>query len=322
MAAPEPFQVPRTPLESRQGYHPKTDDHLKWKSPPSRQLSQQKRVEYESDVRERFYDDYLGSRTTGDARNEILTTSELAKLKFDPSHYRANAFQGLVYDPMRPVPAGLDFNVALQQERVLERHRQTRQRRLSDSSAGANSYYYQEQYSPTDQQQQYTAARGGSTTLPPLQVRPRSALQQSMDEVVSPEMVPAVESWMLNANKKEQGMAADFFRTLSSHGKRPDPASKAALHHTRVRSAVMTPARKQRQEQQAADSTFQQLSREVAMTDKPRSTRKSEPSKKHRLQRSNSEKVATKGAMFAANKQLPSHFAVHPDWASESVGHK
>lgn len=59
----------------------------------------------------------------------------------------------------------------------------------------------------------------------------------------------------------EQDVAADFFRTLSSHGKRPDPASKAALHRTRVRSAVMTPSRKQRQEQQDSESTFQQLSR-------------------------------------------------------------
>lgn len=40
------------------------DDRLMWKSLPSRQLSRQKRVEYESDVRERFYDDYLGNRTS------------------------------------------------------------------------------------------------------------------------------------------------------------------------------------------------------------------------------------------------------------------
>ncbi len=37
----------------------------------------------------------------GDAGNEVLTTSELAKLKFDPNLYRVNAYQGLVYDPMR-----------------------------------------------------------------------------------------------------------------------------------------------------------------------------------------------------------------------------
>ena len=30
-----------------------------------------------------------------------MTTSGLAKLKFDPSVYRVNAYQGLVYDPMR-----------------------------------------------------------------------------------------------------------------------------------------------------------------------------------------------------------------------------
>lgn len=35
----------------------------------------------------------------GDARNEVMTTSELSKLKFDPTIYRANALQGLVYDP-------------------------------------------------------------------------------------------------------------------------------------------------------------------------------------------------------------------------------
>ena len=105
-----------------------------WRSPPSRQLSREKRVEYESDVRERFYDDYIGARTSeahissaqqftcsytytpiacfalafyatpfcclaGDARNEVLTTSELSKLKYDPAIYRANALQGLVYDP-------------------------------------------------------------------------------------------------------------------------------------------------------------------------------------------------------------------------------
>ena len=37
----------------------------------------------------------------GDAGNEVMTTAELAKLKFDPSHYRVNAYQGLAYDPMR-----------------------------------------------------------------------------------------------------------------------------------------------------------------------------------------------------------------------------
>lgn len=46
--------------------HPLTlqDDELTWRSPPSRQLSREKRIEYESDVKERFYDDYIGNRTS------------------------------------------------------------------------------------------------------------------------------------------------------------------------------------------------------------------------------------------------------------------
>ena len=60
----------------------------------------------------------------------------------------------------------------------------------------------------------------------------------------------------------DQDTAAKFFRTISSHGKRPDPASKASLHTTRVRSAVMTPLRKQREEK-AAQSYFQHLARFV-----------------------------------------------------------
>ena len=58
----------------------------------------------------------------------------------------------------------------------------------------------------------------------------------------------------------DQEVATNFFRTLSSHGKRPDPAARAALHRTRVRSAVMTPTRKMR-EDKATQNTFQQLAR-------------------------------------------------------------
>lgn len=39
--------------------------------------------------------------SAGDARNEVMTTRDLSKLKFDPSIYRTNALQGLVYDPAR-----------------------------------------------------------------------------------------------------------------------------------------------------------------------------------------------------------------------------
>ena len=44
------------------------DDELTWRSPPSRQLSRERRIGYESDVQERFYDDYIGDRTS-----EMLT---------------------------------------------------------------------------------------------------------------------------------------------------------------------------------------------------------------------------------------------------------
>ena len=58
----------------------------------------------------------------------------------------------------------------------------------------------------------------------------------------------------------EQDVAVKFFRTISSHGKRPDPAERASMHSTRVRSAVMTPSRKQREEKNA-QSYFQHLAR-------------------------------------------------------------
>lgn len=77
--------APRTPLEYRHGPHPKKvssarkakgatpslrsaaialQDFLLWKTPPSRQLSREKRREFECDVQERFYDDYIGVRNS------------------------------------------------------------------------------------------------------------------------------------------------------------------------------------------------------------------------------------------------------------------
>ena len=47
----------------------------------------------------RIFCSVLHVHTAGDARNEVMTTSELSKLKFNPAIYRANALQGLVYDP-------------------------------------------------------------------------------------------------------------------------------------------------------------------------------------------------------------------------------
>ena len=67
--------------------------------------------------------------------------------------------------------------------------------------------------------------------------------------------------FLMNAPPTEKDIAEKFFRTLSSHGKRPDPASRAALHRSRARSAVMTPSRKQRQEREM-QALYQQMSRQ------------------------------------------------------------
>jgi hypothetical protein len=336
-ATPQKLRVPRTPLESRQGYHPKKDVELTWRSPPSRQLSREKRVEYESDVRERFYDDYIGNRTTGDARNEVMTTSELSKLKYDPSIYRANALQGLVYDPARPVPRGVDLPRALQAERVYSRQREReeyRQRRMSDSSLTINpqqlSYLRNYDTSPTRR-------ISGVATLPAIPGsstadRPRSALQKTLDDSLAPEVVPAVENWFSSATNEEKEIAEKFFRTLSSDGKRPDPASRAALHRTRARSAVMTPSRKQRQEKEV-QGLYQQMSREAGSealgggrgTSDPHHQQEQEtsPTRRPHTRRSGSgkERGPAKGGMFTTSqRQLPAHYTVHPDWASESSG--
>lgn len=101
-----------------------------------------------------------------------------------------------------------------------------------------------------------------------------------MDETLHPEIVQGVETWLSNATPKgkrpmytfttlrtqthyilEKEVATTFLRTLSSHGKRPDPASKAALHRSRVRSAVMTPARKMRAEEKLAQNEYHRLSK-------------------------------------------------------------
>ncbi len=97
----------------------------------------------------------------GDARNEVFTTSQLAKHRHDPNLYRVNAYTGLNYDPMSklfswklttseerdiittsylnycysilgPVPTSVDLKSKLEQEKRWERQRQTRQRRLSE----------------------------------------------------------------------------------------------------------------------------------------------------------------------------------------------
>ena len=54
--------------------------------------------------------------------------------------------------------------------------------------------------------------------------------------------------------------ATKFLRTISSQGQRPDPATKASTHSTRVRSAVMTPSKQQRHEREMAE-TYKLLGR-------------------------------------------------------------
>lgn len=108
------------------------DEQLRWRGPPTRQLTRQRRIEYESDIRERFYDDYIGERRSkstisscpehllvmsncaytsmyvhaaGDAGNAVETN--LAKKRYHPDYYRVNAYQGLIYDPMRKLMSSL-----------------------------------------------------------------------------------------------------------------------------------------------------------------------------------------------------------------------
>lgn len=92
-----------------------------------------------------------------------------------------------------------------------------------------------------------------------------------------PELVPEVEKWLSSANKEgilmivddmaiyihlitDQKTAQKFLRTISSQGQRVDPAAKASTHTSRVRSAVMTPSRQQRQEKEVSVQ-FKELER-------------------------------------------------------------
>lgn len=58
----------------------------------------------------------------------------------------------------------------------------------------------------------------------------------------------------------DRDIATKFIRTISSQGQRPDPATKASTHSSRVRSAVMTPSRQQRQEKETSE-IYKQLER-------------------------------------------------------------
>ena len=70
-----------------------------------------------------------------------------------------------------------------------------------------------------------------------------------------------VYAYIVHVNTEKE-VATNFLRTISSQGSRPlDPAAKAAVHKTRVRSAVMTPARKTREEQKMVQNEYRKLSR-------------------------------------------------------------
>lgn len=80
---------------------------------------------------------------------------DVHKVGFDPNLYRANAYQGLAYDPSRelfiydykllyicnsivtgPVPRGIDYNIMARVETARQKERvqtQMKQRRMSDS---------------------------------------------------------------------------------------------------------------------------------------------------------------------------------------------
>lgn len=56
----------------------------------------------------------------------------------------------------------------------------------------------------------------------------------------------------VRSHELDRDVATKFIRTISSQGQRYDPATKAATHSSRVRSAVMTPSKQQRHERETA----------------------------------------------------------------------
>lgn len=325
-----PGGIPSTPMEFRQGPHPKKD-HLIWKSPPTRQLSQQKRREFELDVTERFYDDYIGPRTTGDSRNEVLTGVQ--KLGFNPDLYRMNALQGLAHDPSRPVPKHINFHDMIRTERVREQDRvrtQMKQRRLSDTMLHQRPYFDPPgQYggqSLDPYNQLLKAPPASNSYAQPQRQLPHQLppMQTTFGDGLNSEIVPGVEKWLSNASQKERDTAAKFIRTISSQGQRDDPATKASTHSSRVRSAVMTPSRQQRMQEKETAQLYKQLERSSKELPQPAYSRKPSVGKgggggggARRLRRSSSDVSNAKGSMFTPTRHMPSHFTVHPEWASE-----
>ncbi len=59
--------------------------------------------------------------------------------------------------------------------------------------------------------------------------------------------------------------------------------------------------------------------RETAMADQGQPSDRKPAREQLKRRKSLTERTVTKGSMFSAKRQQPSHFTVHTDWASESI---
>ncbi|XP_065912754.1 uncharacterized protein [Dysidea avara] len=268
----------------------------------ARPLTREESREYTMDISERFYDDYRSRRNTGDARNEV--TTKLQKLPaFDPELYKANAYRSLAYDPLRPVPSGLNFDEVLHRQLTATGgpRPSSAQRRLSDP--GLNRYPVIEPI---------------QDSLPPPRPpsrRPRSALQKQLDGAINPSLVPAVEDWLENASVKDRSIATKMLRTISREGQQREPVSNPSAvkrrSSGRIQSARLS-------EDRVVKGMYNELSNQPLSGLKPLPQ---VPSGK-KLPRSKSE-TTTKGSMFASSQRTqPAHYTIHPDWTSEAGTHK
>lgn len=266
----------------------------------ARPLTREESREYNLDISERFYEDYHHSRrNTGDARNEV--TTKLQKLpSFDPNLYKANAYRSLAYDPLRPVPAGLNFDDVLQRQLTAAGGPRPRSRRLSDPGLSRQ---------PTIETQPVYP-----DPLPPParnpSGRPRSALQKSLDETINPSLVPAVEKWLETANEKDRDIATKMLRSVSREGPREptnNPPLSKKRNSGRVQSARLS-------EDKLVKGMYRDISKQSLSGFKPLP----KVTSGRKLSHSQSE-TTTKGSMFATSQRgQPSHYTIHPDWASET----
>lgn len=264
----------------------------------ARPLTREESREYDLDITERFYEDYHHSRrNTGDARNEV-TTKHQKLPAFDPDLYRANAYRSLAYDPLRPVPTGLNFDEVLHRQLTATGGPRPPSRRLSDP--GLNHRY------PTAETQ--------PDPLPPpprnVSGRPRSALQKSLDDTLNPTLVPAVEKWLETASDKDRDVATRMLRSVSREGQREaanNPLLNKKRRPGRVQSARLS-------EDKLVKGMYRDISKQSLSGLKPLP----QVITGKKLSHSKSE-TTTKGSMFATSQRgQPSHYTIHPDWASET----